>query len=46
MAVTGSFVLTVNPVNDRATTVADNYTVPQFGTLIANDARGTKRNCQ
>ena len=41
LAVTGSFVLTVNPVNDAPVTVADTYTVPQRGTLIANDPRGT-----
>ncbi len=40
-AVTASFVLTVNPVNDAPTAVADTYTVPQGSTLVANDARGT-----
>ena len=44
LAVTGSFVLTVNPVNDAPVTVADSYTVPQGGVLIANDARGTNAN--
>ncbi len=40
LAVTDNFVLTVNSVNDAPTTAADTYNVPQFGTLVANDARG------
>jgi VCBS repeat-containing protein len=44
LAVSTSFLLNVTAVNDAPTTVADTYTVPQFGTLVANDANGSNNN--
>ncbi|MCC6511676.1 MAG: cadherin-like domain-containing protein, partial [Pirellulaceae bacterium] len=44
LAVSDSFILTVTPDNDAPTAVADTYTVPQGGVLIANDVNGTNAN--